>query len=240
MVNSEYQVHTTTDYFLFRSLQGNRKKKPLHLARLKESMSENYLFTVIIVNENYEIIDGQHRFECIKELKLPLHYIVCQGYGLDEVHILNQNSKNWNADDYMDGYCGMGKKDYIIYRDFKQKYKFGHNECMAMLSGNITGGGSLVKSFHRGDFKVTHFKKAERLAEKICLLGNLYDGYKKRSFVWAMLELLNKEDFEFTEFLQKLKLQPSALTDCSNKSQYISLIEEIYNYRRRNKVNLRY
>ena len=35
-------------------------------------MNDNYLFTVIIVNEkNYEIIDGQHRFEVIKELKLP-------------------------------------------------------------------------------------------------------------------------------------------------------------------------
>jgi ParB-like chromosome segregation protein Spo0J len=29
-------------------------------------MAENYLFTVIIVNEKYEIIDGQHRFDVIK------------------------------------------------------------------------------------------------------------------------------------------------------------------------------
>ena len=61
-------VHTTTDYFLFKPINGNRNINRLHLSRLKKSIEENYLFTVIIVNENYEIIDGQHRFECIKEL----------------------------------------------------------------------------------------------------------------------------------------------------------------------------
>ena len=38
----------------------------------------------------------------------------------------------------------------------------------------------------------------------------------------------------------KSKNQPSALTDCNDSKQYVSLIEEIYNYRRREKVNLRY
>lgn len=94
MVKHSNQVHTTTDYFLFfKPIEGNRNKNIIHLSRLKKSISENYLFTVIIVNEKYEIIDGQHRFECVKELKLPLHYIVCKGYGLNEVHVLYENSK---------------------------------------------------------------------------------------------------------------------------------------------------
>ena len=107
------QVHTTTDYFLFKPIDGNRNKNLLHLNRLKKSMTENYLFTVIIVNEKYEIIDGQHRFECVKELKMPLHYIICNGYGLNEVQILNQNSKTWNADDYLAGYCNLKNENYL-------------------------------------------------------------------------------------------------------------------------------
>ena len=89
----DYQVHTTEDYFMFKPIDGNRNKNLLHINRLKKSMAENYLFTVIIVNEKYEIIDGQHRFHVIEELKLPLNYIVCKGYALEEVHILNANSK---------------------------------------------------------------------------------------------------------------------------------------------------
>ena len=234
------QVHTTEDYFLFKSIDGNRNKNSLHINRLKKSMNDNYLFTVIIVNENYEIIDGQHRFDVIQELKLPLHYITCNGYGLNEVHILNQNSKTWNADDYLTGYCNLGKQDYLKYKEFKDKYNLGHNECMAMLTGINVGGGDLFKLFKDGLFKIKDYDDACKQADKIMMFELYYDGFRRRSFVYALLELFDKEQFEFTEFLQKVKLQPSALTNCNDIKQYVSLIEEIYNYRRREKVNLRF
>jgi len=232
-------VHTTEDYFMFKPLDGNRKKNQLHIKRLKKSMQENYLFTVIIVNENYEIIDGQHRFDVIKELGLPLHYIVCEGYGLKEVQVLNQNSKNWTADDYMEGYASLGMKDYVVYMNFKRNYKFGHNECMTLLGGNRFGG-STLHSFKDGTFKIKDYNAACIKAEKIKMIKNYYDGYNRRAFVFAMNTLLNNGNFEFTEFLHKLKMQPSAMVDCTSSAQYISLIEEIYNYKRRDKVNLRY
>jgi len=240
MVKHSNQVHTTTDYFLFKPIDGNRNKNPLHLSRLKKSLSSNYLFTVIIVNEKYEIIDGQHRFECISQLKLPLHYVVCKGYGLNEVHVLNQNSKTWNADDYLTGYCNLGNENYLTYKKFKEKFELGHNECMAMLTGFNAGGGNLFDIFKNGLFVVTHLQEATKRAEKIWMFKDIYDGFKRRSFVYALLALFSKEQFEFTEFLQKVKNQPAALTDCNDSNSYLSLIEEIYNYRRREKVNLRY
>ena len=234
------QVQSTTDYFRFKTLEGNRNTNQLHLKRLKQSMADNYLFTIITVNEELEIIDGQHRFNCIKELGLPVNYVICSGYGLKEVQILNQNSKTWNADDYLTGYCNLGKREYHKYKEFKDHYGFGHNESMSMLSGHICGSGSVIGQFKNGRFKATHLRDARVKADKILLFKDLYKGYKRRAFVYALLELMEKEQFEFTEFLQKVKLQPSALTDCQDRAQYISLIEEIYNYKRRMKVNLRY
>lgn len=234
------EVHTTTDYFLFKPIDGNRNKNALHLNRLKKSITEHYLFTVIIVNERYEIIDGQHRFECVKDLGLPLNYIVCKGYGLNEVQILNQNSKTWNADDYLTGYCNLKNENYLIYKEFKEKYQFGHNECMSMLTGINMNGGTLFNAFKDGTFKVTNLVNAEKEAEQIWMLEDLYKGFKRRAFIYAMLCLFDKPQFDFSEFLQKIKKQPSALKDCVDIKQYISLIEEIYNYRRHEKVNLRY
>lgn len=234
------EVHTTTDYFLFKPIDGNRNKNVLHLNRLKKSITEHYLFTVIIVNERYEIIDGQHRFECVKDLGLPLNYIVCKGYGLNEVQILNQNSKTWNADDYLTGYCNLKNENYLIYKEFKEKYQFGHNECMSMLTGINMNGGTLFNAFKDGTFKVTNLVNAEKEAEQIWMLEDLYKGFKRRAFIYAMLCLFDKPQFDFSEFLQKIKKQPSSLKDCVDIKQYISLIEEIYNYRRHEKVNLRY
>ena len=241
MVKQTHQVHTTTDYFLFKSIEGNRNKNLMHINRLRDSMTENYLFTVIIVNEKYEIIDGQHRFEVIRELNFPMHYIICDGYGLNEVHLLNQNAKNWNSDDYLEAYCNLNYPHYLNYAIFKDRYRLGHNLCMAILSETTSNAGtSQIKEFYKGNFIIKNFEKACRLAEKIEILGQYYDGNKRRSFVLAMLQLFKNDNFEFTELLQKLKTQPTALVDCSNTTQYISLIEEIYNYRRKVKVGLRY
>jgi len=238
MVKHSNQVHTTTDYFLFKPIEGNRNKNLLHINRLKKSMSETYLFTVIIVNEKYEIIDGQHRFHVIQELKLPLNYIVCNGYGLNEVHILNQNSKTWTSDDYLDGYCKLGYKDYLKYKEFKELYGIGHYECMWLLNGSQLSNPTQV--FFTGNFKIKNYNEACRIIEKIMLVEPYYEEWKRRSFILAMLQLFKNPNFELTEFLQKLKLQPTALSNCSTTNQYVSLIEEIYNYRRREKVNLRY
>lgn len=237
------QVHTTNDYFLFKPLQGNRQINKLHLKRLKDAIEKNYLFTVIIVNENYEIIDGQHRFECIRDLQLPLHYIVCKGYGLSEVQILNQNGKNWNTSDYLYGYIDMGLEPYIIYKEFIDKYKFDYHSAMCLLTSSNASSNrnhDIQLTFKQGNLVIKDYQYAEGIAKKIWLLNGLYEGFLRRSFVFAMIRLLKNPEFELTEFISKLKLQPSALTDCTTVDQYITLIEEIYNYKRREKVNLRY
>jgi hypothetical protein len=233
-----YIVHTTRDYSLFKPIEGNRNKNLLHINRLKKSMEDKYLFTVIIVNEKYEIIDGQHRFDVIHELKLPLNYIVCNGYGLNEVHILNQNSKTWTSDDYLDGYCNLGYNEYILYKDFKERYKIGHYECMWILNGSQLKNPTEV--FYSGKFKVKDFYKAIEIMEKINKIEVYYKNCKRRSFVFAMLQLMKNKNFKFNEFLNKLKIQPNSLTDCTTTGKYISLIEQIYNYKRRDKINLRY
>jgi hypothetical protein len=238
MVKYSNQVHTTTDYFMFKPIDGNRNKNLLHINRLKKSIAKNYLFTIIIVNEKFEIIDGQHRFDVIQELKLPLHYIICEGYGLTEVQILNQNSKTWNAEDYLTGYCQLGYEHYIEYAKFKKRFGFGHNECLLLLSNNDSG--SNIKNFYNGEFKIKDYNVAVDKANKITMIGKFYDGYKRRSFIRAMSQMLDKPLFDFTHFLQKLQIQPLALQNCNDVDQYKLLIEEIYNYRTREKINLRY
>ena len=230
-------VHTTNDYFLFKPLQGNRELNPLHLKRLKNSMEKNYLFTVIIVNENYEIIDGQHRFKNIMELGLPLNYIICNGYGLDEVHILNQNSKNWSSDDFMEGYIDLGYEDYQIYKAFKNKYKFEHNVCMSLLGGKKSSG-NVKEAFNNGQFKVVNYSEAEKTAKQLWRCNGITDKFDKRSFILALITLFKNPQFKYDEFLKKLSIK--SLKNCSTVNEYIQDIEDVYNYKRTDKVNLRY
>ena len=98
------QVYETTDYSMFKTIKGNRNINPLHLARLKNSFKERYLFTPVLVNSSMEIIDGQHRVEAAAELNLPIRFIKLNGYGLREIQIYNTNMKNWKKGDYLLGW----------------------------------------------------------------------------------------------------------------------------------------
>ena len=232
-------IHTTTEYGIFKQLSGNRPVSQSHKKRLKESMRENYRFTVLTVNEHMEVIDGQHRLECARELGLPVNYVICDGYSLLDVHTINANSKNWNSDDYLSGYCEMGKGAYLYYAAFKKKYGFGHNEVLYLLTG-VRSGGSIFDKFKDGELKIANKTEAEYIADSIIRLQKYYDGAKRRAFVFAMITLMKTPEFNFSRFINKLKLNRSMMYDCASSGQYIDLIEQVYNYRSREKVNLRF
>lgn len=70
-LTSKFTVEETTDYGMFNFMKGNRSVNPFNLKRITESMRERCLFSPILVNDNMEIIDGQHRFLAQKDLGLP-------------------------------------------------------------------------------------------------------------------------------------------------------------------------
>lgn len=231
------QVLTSTNYEQFKVLDGNRSINTLHLNRLKESISSKYLISPIIVNQKLEVIDGQHRLLCCKELKLPIRYIVCDGYNLDDIHRYNMTSKNWTLDDFMNGYIQLGKKEYEFYKIFKDKYGFGHGESIVMVSGK-SDRRDLVKKFQAGELRIKNYNNACLFAEKVQLVAPYYDGFRRRSFVLALLFLSKHPSFTIEEFVEKLKFQRSKVYDCGTQEQYIKMIEEIYNFKRREKVSL--
>jgi len=234
------QVLKTNDYSMFKHMNGNRNINKLHLKRLTESMSEKYIEVPIIVNSNNQIIDGQHRFEAAKELKKDVYYIKVRNLNLDDVHRLNTNSKNWTAEEYMQGYCELGLEDYIRYRDFKRKYGFGHNETNAILTNRSRMSGSKNTDFNDGVFKILDYDLAVKNAEKICMVREYYEGYKRRYFVYAMLELFENPDYSHVEFLNKLSFQSVKLQDCTDVKGYLILIEDIYNFKRSRNNKVRF
>jgi len=231
-------VLKTNDYGLFSFIDGNRDINKSQLSRLSQSINEEYIPVPIIVNEKKQIIDGQHRFEAVKTLNKPIYYIEVPGLKLPEVHRLNNNSKNWTATEYMNGYAKLGYPDYIRYREFKNKYKFGHNETMTLLLHRRNRPSDSFRVFREGLFSIDSYPNAVKSAEKIIAVKPYYDGYKRRSFVFALVQLFQNEEYNHAEFLHKLSFQSVKMVDCTNTKQYVSLIEDIYNYKRVQKVRL--
>lgn len=248
------QVLRTTDYSQFQTLKGNRELNQLHIERLVRSFETKHLISPIIVNQNFQIIDGQHRFETAKRLGLHIDYIVVNDYGLEEVQMLNSNSHAWKAMDYLKGYCDLGYKPYLIMRDFMKKYPaFSFQSAEILLTnktvnmlrskkmvGNKVKTTSYQNKFFVGKFEIADLNKAVDMAEKLMMLKPYYDGFNRVLFVKAMVTVFNKPAYNHAQFIGKLAQQPTSLTHCTSVEQYHRILEEIYNYRSREKVSLRF
>lgn len=249
------KVYKTNDLSIFKQIDGNRIPNLQHVNRLASSIRVNGMkCNPILVNEKMEVIDGQHRLMAAKEAASFVYYIIVTGYSLNEVHTLNLNQKNWGRKDFMEGYANMGIESYIKLKSFIAKnddYTF--NDCISFCA-NRTGAMdakgsksrlvnpelSIQKVFEEGTWTGKDFNLAQEFASKIRMIKPYYSGYNKSGFVTTMIGLLQKETFDFNDFMHKIRLQPTAMVDCANRDQYRTLIEDIYNYRSRNKVNLRY
>lgn len=249
------KVYQTSDLSIFKQIDGNRIPNLQHIKRLADSIRVYGMkCNPILVNERMEVIDGQHRLMAAKEANSFVYYIVVDGYSLNEVHTLNLNQKNWTKKDFMDGYANMGIESYIKLKVFSEKNDdFTFSDCIAMCS-NVSGLCNTSAQKHRTDGKKYNiqevfeegtwlgkdFQLSQDWANKIRMIKPYYVNYNRSSFVGTMITLFTNSNFDFNEFMHKLRLQPNAMVDCANREQYKTLIEDIYNYRSRNKISLRY
>ena len=111
-VESDIKVYVTDDYSIFNQLNGNRKVMPRHVNEIVNSIKKNGYYPVpILVDDDYNVIDGQHRLEALKQLNLPVYYVK-NGFIDNDCIELNASSKNWNVIDYVKFYASKGLKDY--------------------------------------------------------------------------------------------------------------------------------
>ena len=107
MEESNIKVYVTSDYDMFKKMLGNRDIKSE--ARIIESIQTvGYICNPIIVNEKYEILDGQNRLAALKELELPVYFIVQPKAGIEVCRALNIGRRNWSTCDYIDSYAEIG------------------------------------------------------------------------------------------------------------------------------------
>jgi len=236
--SSTFDVFITEDLDRFELMRGNRPPNPQHVEHLAKNIEQfGMLCNPILVNEDMEVIDGQHRLLAAKKTGVSIYYIIVKGYNLEQVKALNLNQKNWSNTDFLNSYADMGIESYVYLRQFMNRHLFDLRTCLT-LNNCYQVVKNETSDLKKGLLKIGDIKKAELYAEQLKMLKPYHKI--RRRFSTVMIQIFKNENFVFSEFISKLKLQPTALVECANAQQYKDLIEQIYNYRRRNKVNLRF
>lgn len=110
---SEHKIYETTNYSDFKTMVGNRAIKDDRVNKIVESINNvGYVLSPILVNENMEVIDGQGRLSALERLKMPVHYMIQRGVGIEECRQMNIHQSNWTNYDYVASYAIRGDENY--------------------------------------------------------------------------------------------------------------------------------
>lgn len=241
-VNSIFQ---TKDLSKFTFRRDNRVLNQSHINKLSTNMKTSGWLpgSYVVVNEKFEIIDGQHRVKAAIASGTPIRYTIEKKADQSIIRGLNQNQKNWSLADHIHGYVVENNPHYVKLNNFIKAYpEFKVTECMMLLNNNANA--VHRDMFESGKWESKSYRVATEWGDNILKLKPYFEkGYNKSIFVRAVVRILaRKPEFKFEEFLHKVQLRPQSITLCGNIDQYTQMIEDIYNYSRRksDRLNLRF
>lgn len=229
------RIYNTKKYDSFKTVQGNRVVNPTHVKNLIKSISANNLleYFPIAVNQDMEVIDGQHRLEAAKTMGLPVYYAVVYQTGLDDVQRINSNIINWKTNDYLHCFIEKKNENYIILNGFCIKYGLSVSLVMTLMGYN----GKALDIFKAGKFKVKNLFDANNMAEKLNDLKPYCEGstWKDRELIKALFEIYKK--VTHAKLIKQLNKSGQKIIGQATTKDYMRVIEDIYNKRLHYKIN---
>lgn len=117
------KIQAAYDYKVFNILDRNRVINSAHVKQLAKDIDEHGQQIPIIVNENMDVIDGQHRLAALSSLGYPVLYYMTKGTDVEDVGRLNSLQAKWGEKDWVHDYAEGGSKSYKLIEKCKEKYK---------------------------------------------------------------------------------------------------------------------
>jgi len=238
-------INQTTDYSIFKKHPLNREVNKNHVRNLVKSMENKLTFTLIKVDREMRIVDGQHRFEALRQLNKPINYVQDDFTAIDMINE-NTNSKNWGMKNFVERYANEGVK---AYKDILGLSKI-HNLSLMIIIAVVRGITSHTSSIHaktnfnqeliNGNFKFDENRIHIKLTKLNDVLNNFNLKVKPRYFILAILRMQKHKNYNHEQMVHKAELFNYMYEKRNTVEGYLELLEEIYNYKNREKVSFKY
>lgn len=201
------QILSTTDYDQFEVLGGNRNISSKHVSRLVQQIEENGNITQvspIIVNERYEVIDGQHRLRAAEKTGVPVGYLVKPGLVVEDALQMNITSKTWTPNDYLNLYVEKGYKPYKKFAQLIEDHPWATVTILLMV---ISGGESSgkLKKFKLGELEDFDAAIVEERMDQIEEIAHLNPIFIQGKLIRAYLSALAIPGFSHEKFYENFK-----------------------------------
>lgn len=234
IIKSDGIIHRTNEYEMFRLLDGNREVSGANVKSIKKSiLTHGYIEVPITVNDHLEIIDGQHRFQALKELGLPIPYLLFKGIGLKECSTMNTNCKNWTTKDYINANIAVGSKNAEFIINMKNKYECNYELVMTCLYGKGRDGNVIKHAIQDTDITEQMKNDCICLLELIKLMPLDKTLGSKRTFARALKFLMTCTDCDLKKLQMKYNKHIALMKPFNNVRHCLDSFEKIYNFKSR-------
>lgn len=228
----------TKDYKKFKFLQGNREVNNGHLRELAKSIAlypDLLPERPILVNEDFEIIDGQHRFEACKRLGLPVYYVVGKNLDASSAVALNRNQRNWGLEDYAKSYADSGNQNYKKFLEAVEEYGFTPSITMTYLRGGKVA--NKTANFRNGEFVINDEEQATHHLEYLQDLAGLFSDFKKGTVAMPALAVFKHPEYDHARMLQKMAMfGDSVFRPYGTYKDIVRNLDDIYNWRQQKDI----
>ena len=225
------QIMSTNDYSKFNFKEGNRKINNRNYFKLLESMKQEQLMIPILVNEQFEIIDGQHRFQAAKELNLPIFYFIVDGYGSEEMKRANLVSSNWTKDDFLNMFLADGDKRYEAINSIIENYEVPISLVLKAISAMQNNNQKLIsKQFEEGTIELKHLDAVIEFFDALEDFS-FFKPYKTLQFSRAFLKLYMAPEYDHEIMKQRLEKRKNYIVKKNTVDDYlVMLTKEVYSF----------
>lgn len=237
-----HKILTSTDYNQFSWRKANRDIKEAKVSELMPKIAKSGQLIPAMVDVNMRIIDGQHRFEACKRLNKPFKYFIeTARITMEQVSEINSVNTKWTPTDHAKSYATQGKEDYKLYMQFEKEFPdFSHSCRLILLRDANSRSVNMEREFNAGTFTINSINKARQQANFLKSMAQYYPGYRRRSFVLAVLHLMENPLFDKERFMRKMPKRCKDIMDFSQTGDYISTLQDIYNWKETKKVSFTY
>ena len=228
-------IKETTNYSIFKLSPFNRPVDKRHVGKIKASMQEEYIPTAILVNSDFEIIDGQHRFTAASELGLPIFYTKLSSAHVDQFARLNTNVRPWTSIEFIAFFAKKGNENYkrveLIQKEFNLK-----PTIVIALGLQIQLNGAYSEIIKKGllDFSVYNLLTAQDNIYSLERLKTANDWAFNNRFISVLMKFESEsEAFNLKEWVSRAMKYRDLVYKCTNQSGWDNMVETVWNYRRR-------
>ena len=233
MENKIGQMYETTNYSIFKRIVGNRKINQNRVKELAENMKVNgWRLGPILVNENLEILNGQHRVKAAEIAGIPVTYLVVQG-GIEDVHDANDQMP-WRMIDYIQSYIERGNENYVRLYETMKKYSASYS--LVLRSANISTNNITKTSMMEGTliFSPEHCNRADRKLPKVYEIWNAmseigFRGNKNIKETAALFVVEHYDESVVNKLCSAIRRATPTFLSTMNTQSLLDSFERVYN-----------